>query len=53
MVPITQMLRQSLNNLAELYQSKVAMQMPSHCTSARWRYEKKLLVPIIPMLRHR
>ena len=33
--------------------AKVAMPMPSRCTSGRWRYGKKRLVPIIPMLRHR
>ena len=27
------------------------MPMPSRCTSGRWRYEKKRLVPIIPMSR--
>ena len=43
----------SLNNLAELYEPKVAMPMPSRCTSARWRYEKKRSVPIIPMSQYR
>ena len=43
----------SLNNLAVLYASKVAMPMPSRCTSARWRYAKKRSVPIIPMSRCR
>ena len=44
---------QSLNNLAVLYEYKVAMPMPSRCTSARWRYRKKRSVPIIPMSQHR
>ena len=43
----------SLNNLALLYTSRVAMPMPSRCTNARWQYRKKLSVPIIPMLRNR
>ena len=51
LVPIIPMLRLSLNNLAGLYRLKVAMPMPSRCTSGRWRYAKKRLVPIIPMLR--
>ena len=50
LVPIIPMLRLSLNNLAELYDDKVAMPMPSRCTSARWRSAKKHSVPIIPML---
>ena len=29
------------------------MPMPRRCTSGRWRSEKRLLVPIIPMLRYR
>ena len=31
--------------------AKVAMPMPNRCTSDRWRYVKKRLVPIIPMSR--
>ena len=41
----------SLNNLAICTKLKVAMPMPSRCTSGHWQYEKKSLVPIIPMLR--
>ena len=52
-VPIIPMSRLSLNNLALLYATKVAMPKPSRCTSARWRSVKKRSVPIIPMSRFR
>ena len=45
------MSRTALNNLAIFIRPKVAMPMLSRCTSGHWRYEKKYLVPIIPMLR--
>ena len=47
------MSRRSLNNLAALYDNQGRYADASRCTSARWRYEKKRLVPIIPMSRYR